>query len=253
MRSPTTAAPPRTEPTGALGVYRDDGPIARAIGRAVARVAHDSSRPTGLAAAHDSSRPIGLAAALDSSRPATGAAEVALVVAAAVPLLALVAFGGDDVSDLVAGAAIAWAVVCAGASTSVVPGSRLRWALLPVLRLTEYAGLLWLAALAGPSSYPAVFALLAAVAFRHYDLVYRMRLRGIAPAPWVNAVSLGWDGRLIGGYLLLVAGALPAGFFAAAAVLGLVFVAEAVVGWVAFGRRAQRPAEYEDGDEEDEE
>jgi hypothetical protein len=224
-----TIAPPRD----ALTLYRDDGPIARAIGRAAARLAvpHDSSRPTGIG----------------SSRPIAGL-ELALVVAAAVPLLAILSFGGGDVSDPVAGAAVAWAVLCGGASTGFMADGRLRWALLPVLRLTEYAGILWLAVLAGSSSRPAAFALLAAVAFRHYELVYRMRLRGTAPPPWVSALSLGWDGRLIGAWLLLVAGALPAGFYAAAAVLAAAFVAEAVHGWMASGR----PLAYEADDEEDE-
>jgi hypothetical protein len=211
----TAVAPPT-----ALTLYRDDGPVARAIGRA--------------------------AAPLVPSR--AGTVELALVVAAAVPLLAVLSVGGADVSDAVAGAAVAWAVLCGGASTGFMAESRLRWALLPILRLTEYAAVLWLAVLAGSSSRPAAFALLAAVAFRHYDLVYRMRLRGTSPPPWVNAVSLGWEGRLIGAWLLLVAGALPAGFYVAAAVLGAAFVGEAVHGWVASGR----PLAYEADDEEDE-
>jgi Family of unknown function (DUF5941) len=220
MTAVTAAAPSRSAPQGSLTLYRDDGPIARAIGRVVARAVGDRARSTGLA-------------------------ELALVVAAAVPVLAVISFGGDGVSDLVAGIAIAWMVLCAGASTGVMADGRLRWALLPILRLTEYAAVLWLAALAGPSSYPAAFALLAAVAFRHYDLVYRMRLRGSAPAPWVNALSLGWDGRLIGAWLLLAAGALPAGFYVAAAVFGIAFVAEAVSDWVAAGP----PLAYEEDHE----
>ena len=38
--------------------------------------------------------------------------------------------------------------------------------------------------------------------------------------------SGGWDGRLVAGFVLLAAGALPAGFFVAAAVLGAAFVGE---------------------------
>jgi hypothetical protein len=50
--------------------------------------------------------------------------------------------------------------------------------------------------------------------------------------------------------VLLVAGALTAGFFAAAAVFGAVFVAEAVSVWIGFGRRAEEPLEFEDEEDE---
>ena len=50
-------------------------------------------------------------------------------------------------------------------------------------------------------------------------------------------------------FVLLVAGALPAGYFVAAAVLGVAFVGEAVYGWLAVGR-VQRPLEYEDEEDE---
>jgi uncharacterized protein DUF5941 len=238
----TTTAPRSELHVRALTLYRDDGPIARTIGRLVAR-----ARPAVVAAADDSSGRTTGAAADDSSGRATGVVELALVLVAAVPLLAVIAVGGADVSDPVAGAAVAWAVLCGGVSTGFMAHHRLRWALLPVLRSTEYAAVLWLAVLAGSSSRPAAFALLAAVAFRQYDLVYRMRLRGTGSAPWVSALSLGWDGRLIGAWLLLALGALPAGFYVAAAVFGIAFVGEAVSGWMA----SDRPLAYED-DEEDE-
>jgi hypothetical protein len=50
-------------------------------------------------------------------------------------------------------------------------------------------------------------------------------------------------------FLLLIAGALPAGYFVAAAVLGVAFVGEAAYGWLAVGR-VQRPLEYEDEEDE---
>ena len=123
------------------------------------------------------------------------------------------------------------------------------WAVTPLIRLSEYLALIWIAALHGESAYPAVYTLLAALAFRHYDLVYRLRHRGVVPARWVSALSLGWDGRLVLAFLLLAAGALPAGYFVVAGVLGAAFVGEAVYGWVVVGRIAQ-PL---DDDEEDDE
>jgi len=119
----------------------------------------------------------------------------------------------------------------------------------PLLRGAEYAALLWIGALAGESSQPAAFALICALAFRHYDLVYRLRNLGTEPPRWVGDLALGWDGRVALGYILLVAGALPAGFFVAAGLLATMFVAESIAGWRRFGR-APQPVTYEDEEDE---
>ena len=140
-------------------------------------------------------------------------------------------------------------MLLAGASSGAPPRPKTRWAELPLLRATEYVALTWIAALEGPDAYPAAFALLAALTFRHYDLVYRLRHRGVVPATWVSVLSGGWDGRLVLAFLLLVTGALPAGYFVLAAALGAAFVGEAVYAWVAVGR-VQRPLDYEDEEDE---
>ena len=212
-----TATPTALAPPDPIAVYRDDGPLARALG-----------------------------SLLGGALRLPGAA---LLLAALVPLLAAVAIGGGDTSRPVAAVVLAWVLVMAGASSGSPPRPRIRWAELPLLRATEYVALTWIAALEGPDAYPAAFALLAALTFRHYDLVYRLRHRGVTPAPWVSALSGGWDGRLILAFLLLVAGALPAGYYVVAAVLGAVFVGEAAYAWVAIGR-VQRPLEYEDEEDE---
>jgi hypothetical protein len=213
----TAVAPPAAVPRSPIEVYRDDGPLARALG----------SR-------------LGAAVSLPPST---------LLLAGAIPLLAELGIGGDGAPRLLVGAALAWAILMGGASSGRPHADRLRWAVPPLLRLVEYASVLWLAALAGPSSYPAAFALLAAVAFRHYDLVYRLRYQGVTPPRWVSLLGGGWDGRLLVGYLLLVTGALPAGFFIAAAVLATAFVGESVVGWARY-RRAQAMVVYEDEEDE---
>jgi phosphatidylglycerophosphate synthase len=215
------AAAPAT-PSGRLGaiaLYRDDGPVAAALGRRLGR-----------------SVPV---------------QELALTVVGVAPGLALIAFGGDGVSDAAAGAAIAWAVLCGGVASGSPPGGPLRWATLPILRAFEYAALLWLAALAGGSALPAAFALLAALAFRHYDLVYRMRLRGTAPPAWLGALGLGWDGRLLAGFVLLVASAVTAGFYAAAVVFGVAFAGEAIALWARSGSRGEVPDVEEDEEPEE--
>jgi hypothetical protein len=208
----------RQEP---IPVYRDDGPLARGLGML--------------------------------ARPLAPVPAPLLILAALLPLLAVAAFAGTDVSDGAAAGVIAWVLLAAGASTASRPRRRVSWAEPPLLRATEYAALIWIAGLDGPDAYPAAFALLAALTFRHYDLVYRLRHRGVVPARWVSTLSAGWDGRLVVAVALLALGALPAGYYAVAAVLGVAFVTEAAVGWLAVGRvqrPVQRPLEYEDEEDE---
>jgi hypothetical protein len=204
-----------TAPPDPIAVYRDDGPLARALGRALR---------------------------LPVPPPA-------LALAGLVPLLVVVVVGGGDVSHGAAAVVLAWALLAGGASRGGRGAGRIAWAATPLVRLTEYTALIWIAALHGASAYPAAYAVIAALTFRHYDLVYRLRHRGVQPARWVSVLSLGWDGRLILGFVLLVAGALPAGFYVVAGVLGAAFIGEAVVGWAVVGR-VDHP--LDETDEEDE-
>jgi hypothetical protein len=192
-----------------LVLLRDDGPLARALGRLLAPPA------------------------------------VAAVLAGGAPLIAAIAVRGDSASQPLAGLVIAWLVLAGSLSRGATTEGRLAWAVAPLVRLFEYAALLWIGALAGATSEPAAFALLAALAFHHYDLVYRPRHLGAPPPRWVGDLAGGWDGRLALGYILLVAGALPAGFLVAAALLATLFVAESISGWRS-GDRARRPAIYDD-------
>lgn len=209
MTAVAVLAPP--EP---ITVYRDDGPLARALGAVLGRV-------------------LPLPAPL-------------LIVLGLVPVLVAAVVG---VSEPVAAVIVAWLLLTAGASIGARPRPKIRWAEPPLLRATEYITLIWIAGLEGSDAYPAAFALLAALTFRHYDLVYRLRHRGVVPARWVSALGAGWDGRVLLAFLLLVTGALPAGYYVSAAVLGGAFVGEAIYGWLAVGR-VQRPLEYEDEEDE---
>jgi hypothetical protein len=202
---------------GVLALYRDDGPLARAI-----------------------------AAAL---RPLGAAPQALTIAAAAAPMFVLIALKGDDASHPAVGLTLAWLVNVAGASAGREPTDRLRWAVPAMVRLSEYSALLWLGALGGEDSQPAAFALICVLAFRHYDLVYRLRHQGVAPPRWIGNLALGWDGRLALGYILLVADALPAGFYIAAGLFATAFVAESIAGWRRFGR-GQQPVTYEDEEDE---
>ena len=187
---------------------RDDGPLARVLGATLGTVVR---------------------------LPA-----IALVAIAVLPLLVLLAIEGSSASDAAVAAVLGWFVLVAGASSGRPHTDPLRWAVPPLLRLGEYTGILWLGALAGGSGPAAAFALLAVLAFRHYDLFYRPRFLGAAPPRWLGDLAGGWEGRLIVAYVLLLAGALPAGLFAMAGILGALFVAESVLAWSQrVGRREQ--------------
>jgi len=216
MSAPAAAISESTAPRDPIAVYRDDGVIARALGRVGARV----------------------------TLPAP-----VLALAGFAPLLAVVIAEGGGASDGVAAVVLAWALLTVGASAGARGRPKLVWGAVPIERLTEYVALIWIAALHGESAYPAAYALLGALAFRHYDLVYRLRHRGVVPARWVSALSLGWDGRLVLAFVLLVAGTLPAGFYVLAAVFGAAFVGEAVYGWVVVGRVEQPLGDDEEDDE----
>ncbi len=206
------AAAPPAEPPEAL--LRDDGPLARAAGRAAARL------------------------------PVPG---LALLLAGNAALLAAAAIAGAGASDALVAAVVAWMVLTVGATSTRWPRASFQWAVPPLVRLAEYGTIVWIGAVA--AAEPAAYALLAALAFRHYDLVYRRRHRGEVPPPWLNALAAGWDGRLLIAWLLLAVGALPAGMFVWAGVLAVASLAETVAAWRSFERGA-RPAEYDDPEDE---
>ena len=193
-------------------LFRDDGPVARACGAILG--------------------------------PVVRLPALAVLVIGMLPSIALLAIEGGGASDGAAGAAIGWLVLAGGASRGRPHTDRLRWAVPPLLRLAEYAAILWLGALAGGAGPAAAFALLAAVAYHDYDLFYRPRFLGVPPPQWVGDVAGGWEGRLLAGWVLLVTGALPAGFFAAAALFGALFAGESISGWTR--ARSGDPAGYVD-------
>src|SRR3954447_21089897 len=121
-----------------LALYKDDGPLARAIGALLG--------------------------------PLANAVPHTLVIAgAAAPMFVLMAVKGAGADHTPAGVAIAGLVLVAGGTGGGEPRDRLRWAVPPVIRLAEYAGLLWIGAMGGETSEPAAFTLICAPALRDYD------------------------------------------------------------------------------------
>jgi hypothetical protein len=215
--SASAASPPAAAvgpPPPGEAIFRDDGPVARAVGGAAARV------------------------------PVPG---MALLLAGVAALIAVAAATGEDASAGVVAAVIAWLVLTVGATSGRWPRASFHWAVPPLVRLAEYGTIVWIGAVA--DALPAAYALLGVLAFRHYDLVYRRRHRGEAPPAWLNAVTAGWEGRLVIAWLLLALDLLPAAMFVWAALLAVVSLAETVAAWRTFERGA-RPAEYEDPEDE---
>ena len=94
---------------------------------------------------------------------------------------------------------------------------RLDWLVPPLLVAGEgvYLAALGFSRQVAP---PLVFAMLAAVIVRHFDLAYRARSGGGVPA---DRFGLGWDGRMLLAGLAAVVGILPFAYAAAAAYLWL--------------------------------
>ncbi|URN17663.1 DUF5941 domain-containing protein, partial [Streptomyces sudanensis] len=219
LRSLTRRAGRTDRAARALADLADSGPLAETAAKALRRAA----------------RPLG-----GRTPYALAGAAVLLAAACAAPL------GGP----LVVLAAVLYAVTSGAAVARPLKGA-LDWLVPPVLRAAEYAAVLVLAARAdAPGALPAAFGLVAAVAYHHYDTVYRIRGNaGAPPAHLVRALG-GHEGRTL---LVAVLAALLAtgggdGFTLALAVLAgavaLVGLAESIRFWVSAGA----PAVHDEGE-----
>ncbi|MEW2624054.1 DUF5941 domain-containing protein [Streptomyces sp. NPDC048106] len=124
----------------------------------------------------------------------------------------------------------------------------LDWLVPPFFRAAEYGTLLALAAKADVNgALPAAFGLVAAVAYHHYDTVYRIRGNAGAPPAWLVRSIGGHDGRTL--LVTVLAAALTAAQFKAAltvlaVVVALVVLAESIRFWVSAGA----PAVHDEGE-----
>jgi hypothetical protein len=123
----------------------------------------------------------------------------------------------------------------------------LRWLVPPLVRAVEYGSLIALTQLSAPERMPYCFALLAALAFHHYDAAYRLRLQGSPPPAWVALVGGGWEIRVALAGVLALAGGLGTGLLVAAVVLGAVWLAESTASWARFARAGRTPESLGEG------
>lgn len=111
------------------------------------------------------------------------------------------------------------------------PRGRLGWMPPAVARFTEMTLLL---AVVWPQAGPAVYALLAASAWRHYDVIYRIRSQEVLPDRPAWLLLLGTEGRVLVASALLLVGVGTWYWFAL--YLAVVAVGDSLWSW--FGKRS---------------
>ncbi|MCX5403395.1 CDP-alcohol phosphatidyltransferase family protein [Streptomyces sp. NBC_00335] len=141
-------------------------------------------------------------------------------------------------------------VLLAGGIVMAPLKGALDWLVPPVFRAAEYTTVLILAAKADvPGALPAAFGLVAAVAYHHYDTVYRIRGGTGAPPHWLVRTIGGHEGRIL---LITVLAAVlasravdfPVALTALAVFVALVVLVESIRFWVSSGA----PAVHDEGE-----
>ncbi|OLZ70354.1 transferase [Streptomyces sp. IMTB 2501] len=124
----------------------------------------------------------------------------------------------------------------------------LDWLVPPLFRAAEYGTVLALAGKAGVNgALPAAFGLVAAVAYHHYDTVYRIRGDAGAPPAWLVRVIGGHEGRTLLVTVLaalLIAPQFTVALTALAVAVALVVLVESIRFWVSAGA----PAVHDEGE-----
>ncbi|MEV4945302.1 DUF5941 domain-containing protein [Streptomyces sp. NPDC053755] len=169
--------------------------------------------------------------------------------AAGTALLLAAALAEPFGSTLTVVAALLYALLAGCAVARPLKGA-LDWLLPPLFRAAEYTTVLVLAAKAdAPGALPAAFGLVAAVAYHHYDTVYRIRGGTGAPPAWLVRTIGGHEGRTL---LVTLLAALLASrgddftlaLTALAVAVALVVLVESIRFWVSSGA----PAVHDEGE-----
>ncbi|MFF5886911.1 DUF5941 domain-containing protein [Streptomyces sp. NPDC012589] len=166
----------------------------------------------------------------------------ALVVAAA----ALAPYG----SVLPAAAAVVYVLTSAAAVALPLKGA-LDWLVPPFFRAAEYGTVLALAAHADVTgALPAAYGLVAAVAYHHYDTVYRIRGNAGAPPHWLVRAIGGHEGRVLAVAVLaalLTASQFTVALTVLAVAVALLVLAESIRFWVT-AHQGGAPAVHDEGE-----
>ncbi|GKQ42063.1 CDP-alcohol phosphatidyltransferase family protein [Streptomyces sp. A012304] len=165
-------------------------------------------------------------------------------------LLLVLAAWLDGPGPSVVIAAAVYVLLSADALVRPLKGA-LDWLVPPLFRAAEYLTVLLLAAEAdADGALPAAFGLVAAVAYHHYDTVYRIRGDAGAPPAWLVRVVGGQEGRTL--LVAVLAALLTAEQFtlaltALAVAVALVVLAESIRFWVA-SHLGGAPAVHDEGE-----
>ncbi|MFB6617217.1 DUF5941 domain-containing protein [Streptomyces sp. NPDC085524] len=138
----------------------------------------------------------------------------------------------------------------AGLAVAAPLKGALDWLIPPLFRAAEYVTVLVLAAKADvPGALPAAFGLIAAVAYHHYDTVYRIRGGTGAPPHWLVRTIGGHEGRVLLTTVLAAvlagrASDFPVALTVLAVFVAIVVLAESIRFWVSSGA----PAVHDEGE-----
>ncbi|WP_244420140.1 DUF5941 domain-containing protein [Streptomyces hygroscopicus] len=162
-------------------------------------------------------------------------------------LLVWVIFQDDPASWLTVGVAVCSALLAGAAVARPLKGA-LDWLVPPFFRAGEYVTILVLAARADvPGALPAAYGLVAAVAYHHYDTVYRIRGGTGAPPRWLVRATGGHEGRIL--VITVLAAALsPSGFTIALTVLAVALALLVLIESIRFWVSSQAPAVHDEGE-----
>ena len=168
----------------------------------------------------------------------------------------LVALAGTAVLAVSLFSGVTWAPVAGAVVYAVTAGQALYrplkgaldWLVPPLFRAAEYGTVLILAGKAGVNgALPAAFGLVAAVAYHHYDTVYRIRGDAGAPPAWLVRAIGGHEGRTL--LVTVLAAVLTASQFTVAltvlaVAVALLVLVESIRFWVSAGA----PAVHDEGE-----
>ncbi|SOE07755.1 DUF5941 domain-containing protein [Streptomyces sp. Ag109_G2-15] len=168
----------------------------------------------------------------------------------------LVALAGTAILAVSLFSGVTWAPVAGAVVYAATSGQALcrplkgalDWLVPPLFRAAEYGTVLVLASKAGVNgALPAAFGLVAAVAYHHYDTVYRIRGNAGAPPAWLVRAIGGQEGRTL--LVTVLAALLTASQFKVAltvlaVAVALVVLVESIRFWVSAGA----PAVHDEGE-----
>ncbi|MGW1709769.1 DUF5941 domain-containing protein [Streptomyces sp. NPDC002206] len=215
--------------------------------RSLTRKAQRTDRAAGALADLADSGPLARFVAARGPRIGSGWAAPAAALVGALALVAAALTQPFGSRQMIV-AAVFYAV-CSGVAVARPLKGALDWLVPPIFRAAEYCTILALAARSDvDQALPAAFGLISAIAYHHYDTVYRIRGGTGAPPQWLVRTIGGHEGRTLVVAVLAAVFTQHSGFTVAltalAVVVALVVLVESIRFWVSSGA----PAVHDEGE-----